>query len=229
MSNFLDGKRVLITNANAYMGVPIGQRFREYGADVVENTDDLSDPEAPARAVDAAGAVDVLIANLCEKRWWNARVQEIQDDDWLMYFDCMVHPLMRLTRAVVPGMLERGHGKIVVVTSAAPLRGIPLASGYCAARGAQNAFVRAAGLELARNNIQMNAIAQNYVENVTYYPPSMLADEELMARMLKVIPAKRLGKGWETAELAAFLASDKSDFIVGQVIPFAGGWVTTTG
>ena len=57
----------------------------------------------------------------------------------------------------------------------------------------------------------------------------MLANADLMKRMLGVIPAKRLGRGEESAWLAAFLASDRSDFIVGQVIPFAGGWVTTTG
>ena len=64
---------------------------------------------------------------------------------------------MRIVRAITPQMIARRRGKIVAVTSAAPLRGIPKATGYCAARGAQNAFVRAAGLELARNNIQFNA------------------------------------------------------------------------
>ena len=57
----------------------------------------------------------------------------------------------------------------------------------------------------------------------------MLADKAMMERMLKVVPAKRLGKGRESAELALFLSSEHSDFIVGQIIPFAGGWVTTTG
>ena len=73
------------------------------------------------------------------------------------------------------------------------------------------------------------AIAQNYVENPAYYPPEMIANAEMMKRMLGVIPAKRLGKGEESAWLAAVLASDRSDFIVAQVIPCAGGWVTSTG
>jgi len=160
--------------------------------------------------------------------WWDALVQDIPDDKWLNHFDDIVHPLMRLVRAVTPQMIERKAGKIVAVTSAAPLRGIPKATGYCAARGAQNAFVRAAGIELARNNIQFNAVAQNYVENKTYYPPELLANEDMMKRMLKVIPAGRLGKGEETAYLAAFLASEYSNFFVGQVFPFSGGWVTST-
>lgn len=229
MSDLLQGKRILVTNAEQYMGPPIVRVFRDEGADVIASTDNLSDPDAPARIVNAAGRVDVLVANLLERNWFEALAQDIRDEDWLAYFDDMVHSLMRLTRAVLPQMIERQSGKVVAVTSAAPLRGIPKVSAYCTARGAQNAFVRAAGIEVARHNVQINAIAQNYVENRTYYPPELLADEDLMKRMLKVIPAKRLGKGEETAHLAAFLASDRSNFIVGQIFPFAGGWITTTG
>lgn len=229
MSKRLEGKKVLVTNADLYMGEPIVELFAAEGADVVANTEDLTVPGAAEAAVESAGGLDALIANLAEDRAAFDAVQEIADEDWNMFFDRLVSPLMRLTRAAVPKMKERGGGKIIAVTSAAPLRGIPKGSAYCAARGAQNAFVRAAGLEVARDNIQINAIAQNYVENVTYYPEEMLADKELFGRMMKVVPSKRLGKGWETAELALFLASDKSNFIVGQVIPFAGGWATTTG
>lgn len=229
MSKLLEGKRALITMADRYMGPDIAALFEEEGADVIRSDDALLDIEAPARIVAEAEQVDILIANLAEHEWWSETVADIKDADWLDYFDAMVHPLMRLTRAVLPQMIERSAGKIVAITSAAPLRGIPKATGYCAARGAQNAFIRAAGIESARHNVQLNAIAQNYVENPTYYPPELLANEDMMKRMLQVIPAKRLAKGSETAHLAAFLASEHSNFIVGQVIPFAGGWVTTTG
>lgn len=228
MENLVKGKRVLITQTDAYMGGPIADVFEQHGATVFRSTGTLESADAAEAVVAEAGEIDVLIANFAESRWWNALVPDIKDEEWLQYFDEIVHPLMRIVRAVTPQMIERGRGKIVAVTSAAPLRGIPKATGYCAARGAQNAFVRAAGLELARKNIQFNAIAQNYVENKTYYPPEMLADEALMQRMLKVIPAGRLGKGEETAWFAAFLASSYSDFFVGQVFPFSGGWVTST-
>jgi 2-keto-3-deoxy-L-fuconate dehydrogenase len=56
----------------------------------------------------------------------------------------------------------------------------------------------------------------------------LIANEEMMKRMLNVVPAGRLGKGEETAYFAAFLASSYSDFFVGQVFPFSGGWVTST-
>lgn len=212
------------------MGPAIRDLFEREGAQVNADDSDLRAEGACEAAVANAGAVDVLIANLAERDSLNwTLAHEVADADWEGFFDDLVHPLMRLTRAVLPQMIERQAGKIVAVTSAAPLRGIPKASAYCAARGAQNAFIRATGLEVARNNIQINAIAQNYIENPAYYPDDMLANEDLMKRMLKVIPAKRLGKSWETAELALFLASNNSDFMVGQIIPFAGGWTTTTG
>jgi 2-keto-3-deoxy-L-fuconate dehydrogenase len=228
MSERLAGKKVLVTDADSYMGPPIVELFAAEGADVVANTDDLTQPGASENAVETAGQFDVLVANLAEAGEQMDFMHELRDDDWFGFFDRLVHPLMRLARAALPAMVERGSGKIVAVTSAAPLRGIPGAAAYCAARGAQNAFVRAAGLEVARHNVQINAIAQNYVENITYYTEEMLANEELMKRILKAIPAKRLGTGAESAELALFLASENSNFIVGQIIPFAGGWVTST-
>ncbi len=229
MAGQLEGKRVVVTGANDFMGPATIEVFRAEGADVIADTSDLRDPAAAQRIIDAAGRVDVLIANLCEKKWFEAFAHEIPDDAWFGYFDDMVHPLMRLTRAVLPQMIARKSGKIVAMNSAAPIRGIPKLAAYCTARGAQNSFIRAVGLEVARHNVQVNAIAQNYVENPAYYPPEMIANAELMKRMLGVIPAKRLGRGEESAWLAAFLASDRADFIVGQIIPFSGGWVTTTG
>lgn len=223
MPGRLAGKRVLVTQAEDYMGPAIAELFREEGATVIADTSDLVPADAPARVVAAAGQVDVLVANLA-MRPKRGPVQAIDDKDWLALFDAMVHPLMRLVRAALPQMIERRDGKIVAVTSAAPLRGIPSVAGYVAARGAQNAFIKTVGLEVARHNIQVNAIAQNYVENNFYYPPELTNDPEMLARMEAAIPLGRLAKPRESAELALYLASDASDFMVGQVIPFAGGW-----
>lgn len=227
MGDRLAGKRVLVTMADRYMGPAIVELFRAEGADVVDDRRDLTQDGAADAAVSEAGAIDVLVANLAEPPH-QAPVGAIDDADWHRLFDVLVHPLMRLVRAATPAMVERGSGKIVAVTSAAPLRGIPLVSGYCAARGAQNAFIRAVGLELARNGVHVNAIAQNYVHNDTYYPPGLTEDERFVERMRQVVPVRRLGEGRETAELALYLASEHSGFMVGQVLPFAGGWVTST-
>ena len=105
------------------------------------------------------------------------------------------------------------------MTSAAPLRGLPRSDAYSAARGAQNAYVRAVG---ARYNIQFNAIAQAYVESVDAFQRSTWETED-MRRQLRQVPAGRIAESWEQAELVAFLASNSSDFIAGQVLPYAGG------
>lgn len=228
MGERLKGRRVLVTSADRYMGPAIVELFESEGALVTAALCDLREPEAADDMIRDARDPDVVVANLAEPPRL-APVSDIRDEDWHALFDALVHPLMRIARAALPAMIARRSGKIVAMTSAAPLRGVPKGAGYCAARGAQNAFVRAAGLESARHNVQINAIAQNYVENNTYFTEEMLADENLLARMKNAVPSGRLAKGSESAELALFLASDKSDFLVGQVIPFAGGWATTTG
>ncbi|MCP5424548.1 MAG: SDR family oxidoreductase [Gammaproteobacteria bacterium] len=226
MTQRLAGKRVLLTQVDRFMGPDVNELFAAEGATIIGDSGALASTEEANRLAEATGPVDVLIANLAESNR-PSPIGEISDEDWFSLFDALVHPLMRVMRAVLPGMIERGRGKVVVLGSAAPLRGAPGYGAYCTARGAQLSLVRAVGLEVARHNVQVNAIAQNFVENPTYYPPEMLADTAQVERMKKMIPARRFAKGVETAELALFLASESSDFISGQVIPLAGGWVTT--
>lgn len=223
MGERLAGKRIALTQANAYMGPAIEALFASEGAQLIADASDLRPPDAIDSFLKKVGAIDVLVANLAHPPC-PARVERIAEADWLSLFETLVHPLMRLVRAVAPAMIANKRGKIVAITSAAPLRGIPNHAAYCAARGAQNAFVRAAGLELAAHNVQLNAVAQNYVQNDSYFPAEVLASERFQKHLAHNVPLGRAAHGWESAELALFLASDKSDFMVGQVVPFAGGW-----
>src|SRR5262245_22469926 len=116
------------------------------------------------------------------------------------------------------------RGKIVNMSSAAGIPGLARYAAYSAARAGVNGLTKAVGREVARDGIQVNAIAQNYVENPTYFPPALTADPEKLARMVRHVPAGRLARGEESARLAVYLASEDADFFVGQVIPFAGGW-----
>ena len=228
MPGRLAGKRALVTFADTYMGPAIAERFSDEGADVLTDASPLADTTAVASLVDAAGEIDILFANTAEPPH-PTDVESIEDADWLALFDRLTHPLMRAVRAVTPQMKERRQGKIIAVTSAAPLRGIPKVAGYCAARGAQNAFIRSVGLELARYNVQANAIAQNYVANDVYYPDDLTTTERFQQHLDRMVPSKRIAPPEETAELAVYLAGAHSTHIAGQVIPFAGGWTTTTG
>ena len=228
MPGRLAGKRALVTFADTYMGPVIAERFDAEGAEVVADTSRLRDTASVEALVAEAGRIDILVANTAEPPH-STEVEEIGDEEWAALFDGLTHPLMRVVRAVVPQMKERRQGKIIAVTSSAPLRGIPKVTGYCAARGAQNAFIRAVGLELAPYNVQANAIAQNYVANDVYYPDGLITTERFLQHVDRMVPGKRVAPPEETAELAVYLAGAHSTHLVGQVIPFSGGWVTTTG
>jgi 2-keto-3-deoxy-L-fuconate dehydrogenase len=238
MARRYDGKRVLVTCVGKYMGRPIADGFVAEGAEVIRDDDPLFSNEAVAALLKRAGDIDIVIANFSEDTF-RSPVGEIDDANWHALFDAMVHPLMRIVRTISPAWIKRKRGKIIAVTSAAPLRGVPgnMAaalpgvpgnSAYCAARGAQNAFVRSAGLELAPNNIQMNAIAQNFVRNEPYYPDELIESDDFQRQVIPNIPTGKVADAEETAELALYLASDKCTHMVGQVIPWAGGWVTST-
>lgn len=223
----LEGKKTFITQVEDYMGPAINELFSNEGASVVAARGAVPAGEGFADYIAPAGDdIDILVANLAHNPC-NTPVGDISDQDWFSLFDTIVHPLMYLVRHYAPLMANRGGGKIVAITSAAPLRGIPGSTSYCAARGAQNAFIRATGLEFAQHNVQINAVAQNYVSNPEYYPDDLVETERFQKHLQRNVPIQRVAHDWESAELALFLASDKSDFIVGQIVPFSGGWVTT--
>ena len=89
---------------------------------------------------------------------------------------------------------------------------------YSAARGARISYVKSAGVEVARHNVQVNLIAQNWVENPAYYPPEMQANPKFRKNLKDQVPIGRLARPEEDIAFALFMASDQSDFFVGQAI-----------
>lgn len=221
----LDGLRILLTQADVFMGPALQRVLGAAGAEVIADLRDMSAPDAPAQAVAAAGAIDVLVAHLAVPAPSTA-AEDASDDEWRRVFAALVDPLPRLCRAVLPAMRERGRGKILVMGSAAALRGQRRTSSYSAARGAQLAYVQALGVEVASQGIQVNAIAQNLVENPTYFPPEVQADPRFQQRLRREVPLGRLVRADEDAWFAAYLCSPAADCFVGQVFPVCGGWVT---
>lgn len=207
------------------MGPATVALFSAEGADVFADDRDLRNPGACEALIDEAGRIDVLIANLAAPNFSGWTVTEVDDATWATAFDLMVHPLHRLTRAVLPQMRERRAGKIVVYGSAVALRGMKTLSAYSAARAAQVGYVQAVGVEAAPDNVQVNLIAQNYVENPIYYPPELTRSDRFQTSLRRQVPLGRLATADEDARFALFLAGDESDFFVGQAIPFSGGWV----
>jgi 2-keto-3-deoxy-L-fuconate dehydrogenase len=221
---FLQGKRVLVTHADAFMGPTLCDVLARHGATVAASTDPLTDTEAAVAVVSAAGHIDVLVANLAYAAP-TTLAKDVAGDEWDAVFAALVHPLPRLFKAVLPAMIERRAGKILLMGSAAALRGMKRASTYSAARGAQLAYVQSVGTEVAPHNVQVNAIAQNFVDNPTYFPPAVQANPAFQERLRREVPLGRLVSAEEDAEFAAYLCSDAANCFVGQVFPVCGGWV----
>ena len=216
---------VLITNVEHFVGRPVAAELVAQGAAVVCHDKSFADAAAAeafaaanpaltvvraqtpaeivASATEARGRVDVVICNDAGAAV-RAPIEAASPDELRAALEDMVVFPFEMASAVVPQMKERKRGKILFITSATPLRGLPNYSMYVTARGATNALTVSLAQELGRDNIQVNAIAPNYVESPTYFPPELVNDPATLAKMTRNIPLKRLGKPEEVAALVAF-------------------------
>lgn len=220
----LAGKRVLVTQADEFMGPALCKTLSEYGACVIADTSSLVEQDSPKYLVERVGEIDVLIVNLAIKDPASS-LHDITEEEWMDVFATLVHPLPRLVQAVIPQMQNRGSGKIILMGSASALKGMKRAATYSAARGAQLSFIQAAGVELARQNIQVNAVAQIFVDNPTYFPIEVQENPRFQERLKREVPLGRLIDADEDASFVAYLCSDMANCFVGQVFPMSGGWV----
>ncbi|MBS0538560.1 MAG: SDR family oxidoreductase [Proteobacteria bacterium] len=181
----------------------------------------------PAALVEMAlkrhGHIDALVNNDAYPAL-RAPLGEARLEDYRAALEAMAVAPFRLTQLVAPSMRKRRSGRIVFVSSAAPLRGIGNYAPYVSARAAANGLVSSLAKELGRDGITVNAVGSNYVENPDYFPPALLANKDAMAKMVSQIPLGRLGKSEELGASVCFLCSDGAGFITGHVLPHAGGW-----
>jgi len=241
----MEDRVILITNAEHFAGPPAAVEMSARGAIIVCHDKSFAtenvraayaeahpdrhamteqDPvELITAATEKFGRIDVVVSNdafpAIRASVEDANAQDMRDG----LEDMVVSPFI-LAGAVVPQMKERQSGKIIFITSAAPFHGLPNYTMYVTARGAANSMTVSLAKELGPHNIQVNAIAPNYVESPDYFPQSLRENQEAMAKITRNIPLRRLGKPKEIGTLVAFYASGDSDFITGNVMPFAGGW-----
>ena len=200
------------------------------GAHLAAVAEGMEQPDAlVAAAVRHFGRLDVLVSN----DPFPATRSPLEDGNTALLEDTLAALVVRpyaLASAVVRQLRrqpprQRVAGKLVFATSAAPLRGLPYYAPYVTARGAANAMVRSLAQELAAERITVNAIATNFVASPSYFPPSLLEDAAVRARIEAKVPLRRLATPAEAAETIVFLASSPhSDFYTGQIFAFAGGW-----
>jgi NAD(P)-dependent dehydrogenase (short-subunit alcohol dehydrogenase family) len=179
------------------------------------------------------GRIDILVSNHSTVR--SIPFDEIDEEAVADIFAQNFFSFCRVTRAAVKRMKRQGGGKIVAVTSLVGITGaatmltpivdaLPPAylSVYGASRGAQNSWVKAIGLELAPFNINVNAIAQENVDNNLMRAAAGNTDAG-WSKLISRMPGKKIVSGEESASLGLYLCSDLSASFYGQVIPLSGG------
>jgi 3-oxoacyl-[acyl-carrier protein] reductase len=197
---------------------------RDLGVEALPVQGDVSRGDTAERLVDAAlehfGQVDVLVANA--GIWEGAPVEEMPERLWDRVLDANLRGTFTCCRAVVPCMKARGRGSIVVVSSTAGQRGEAGYSNYAASKGGQISFAKSLATELAPQ-IRVNCVAPGWVDTEMNDP--VFHNNGFKRHVEDAIPLRRIASPDDIALSVAFLASDWSRHITGEVLNLNGGSV----
>ncbi len=192
------------------------------GVAIVQQTD-VTDAASVAELFDAAdaafGRVDVLVNNAGITA--QANLVDLDESQWDRIFDTNVRGMFLCSREAGRRFAEAQSGRAINVASVFGLLGRPGFSAYCASKGAVINFTRSVAAEWARFGAQMNAVAPGYF--ATDINAEMRADAAAFAKVVRRIPAHRMGTPDELANLVAYLALQAPDFLTGQTIAIDGG------
>jgi 3-oxoacyl-[acyl-carrier protein] reductase len=186
---------------------------------------DLTDREQTRRTVseilELFGRIDILVnnagmVNVGMDGEIASAFTDLADADWDLDIALNLQTAYNVTRCVAPGMVERGWGRIVMVSSVTgPLVTIPGSVGYGAAKAGMDGLMRGLAIELGRAGITANSVAPGWIASGSQTPDEAVAGEHT--------PLARSGTPAEVAEVAAFLASERASYITGQSIVVDGG------
>ena len=222
-------RTALVTGGASGLGAATAERLRAEGlavttldvsgpADIVA---DVTDEAALRLVAGQIGPVDVLI-NSAGIVGANKPLLETTAAEWRRVFEVNVLGTVNTMRVFVPGMRDRGWGRVVNFASIAGKDGNPNLSGYAAAKGAEIALTKSAGKELALTGVLVNAIAPAVIAT----PMNDSTAPDVLAHITSLIPMKRVGRPEEVAELVAFLSSDRVSFSTGAIYDISGGRAT---
>jgi len=219
-------RTALVTGGASGLGAATAARLRAEGlavttldvsgpADVIA---DVTDEAALRRTAIEIGPVDVLI-NSAGIIGPNKPLVETAAEEWRRVFDVNVLGTVNTMRIFVPGMCERGWGRVVNFASMAGKDGNPNLSIYSASKAAVIGLTKSAGKELATTGVLVNAIAPAVIAT----PMNDSTAPDVLAHVTSLIPMKRVGRPEEVAELVAYLSSDRVSFSTGAVYDISGG------
>jgi 3-oxoacyl-[acyl-carrier protein] reductase len=186
---------------------------------LVADVSDSGDVEAAmARAGAELGSIDILV---CSAGIPGASVStvDVTDEEWRRVMAVDADGVFFCNRAVLPGMIDRGYGRIVNVASIAGKEGNPMAAAYSAAKAAVIAMTKAIGKDVARTGVLVNCIAPAVIE--TPILDGLSAGH--LDYMVERIPMGRMGSPDEVAALACWLASEDCSFSTGATYDISGG------
>jgi acetoacetyl-CoA reductase len=196
--------------------------MKDNGYDILAVQCDVADIDSCTRAVgdvqSKMGAIDILVNNAGITR--DMTFKKMSKPDWDAVMHTNLDSVFNVTKPVVDGMVERGWGRVINVSSVNGSKGAFGQTNYSAAKAGVHGFTKALALEVAKKGVTVNTISPGYIgtKMVTAIP-----EEILNSKILPQIPVGRLGKPEEVAGLVIYLASDEAAFVTGANIAINGG------
>lgn len=217
-----EGARLVINGTDEGRLVDLAESVREMGSEALVAVGDVSNAGTAQSAVAIAdrefGGADILVNNAGINL--RAPSLDMAFDDWSRVLDINLNGTLHFCRALLPGMIERGGGSIVNVSSTAAKRPHPNASpAYGASKAAVNYLTMHLAQEMAPHGIRVNAVCPGPVET----DMSRQWSAEYRAKVTNSVPLGRLGSPEDIAEIILFLASEQSGFVTGETVNANGG------